>query len=102
MRVRRHPDAEGGPMTQVIAPPTRRLLAAGIVAAPLLLGLFLVQALTRDGFDPTYHPLSLLSLGDAGWIQIATFVGTGLLYLTARRACERPWIRAGDVPGCRA
>ncbi|MFI6600008.1 DUF998 domain-containing protein [Nonomuraea sp. NPDC050536] len=60
---------------------TRRLLACGLVAGPLFLTVYLVQALTREGFDPTYHPLSLLSLGGLGWIQIANFVVTGLLYV---------------------
>jgi hypothetical protein len=60
---------------------TARLLAGGIVAGPLFLVVWLVQALTRDGYDPTYHPLSLLSLGDLGWIQIANFVVTGGLFL---------------------
>ena len=40
-----------------------------------------IQALTRDGFDPVRHPLSVLSLGELGWIQIANFVVTGLLYV---------------------
>jgi hypothetical protein len=35
------------------------------------------QALTRDGFDLRHQPLSLLSLGDLGWLQIANFVVTG-------------------------
>lgn len=60
---------------------TARMLACGIVAGPLFLAVWLVQALTRDGYDPTYHPLSLLSLGDLGWIQIANFVVTGGLFL---------------------
>ena len=66
-----------------LAPTTTnaRLLACGIVAGPLFLAVWLIQALTREGFDPTYHPLSLLSLGDLGWIQIANFVVTGALYV---------------------
>jgi Protein of unknown function (DUF998) len=60
---------------------TTRLLACGIVAGPLFLAAWLIQAFTRDGFDPTRHPLSLLSLGELGWIQIANFVVTGVLYL---------------------
>jgi hypothetical protein len=36
---------------------------------------------TRAGFDITRHPLSLLSLGDVGWIQTANFIATGLLAL---------------------
>jgi hypothetical membrane protein len=66
-----------------------RLVAAGIVAGPLFLTLWLIQAVTRDGFDPRRHPLSLLSLGDLGWIQIANFVLTGLLYVTCAAGLRR-------------
>ncbi len=58
-----------------------RLLACGIVAGPLFLTTWLIQAFTREGFDPTYHPLSMLSLGKVGWVQIANFVVTGALYV---------------------
>jgi hypothetical protein len=68
--------SEEAPTTQ-----TTRLLACGIVAGPLFLAAWLIQAFTRDGFDPSRHPLSLLSLGELGWIQIANFVVTGLLYV---------------------
>jgi hypothetical membrane protein len=60
---------------------TARLLACGTVAGPLFLTVGLIQALTRDGFDLSRHPLSLLSLGDLGWIQIANFIVTGALYV---------------------
>ncbi len=62
---------------------TRLLLIGGVVAAPLFLGLWALQAFTREGFRPTFHPLSLLSLGDGGWVQIASFVITGLLLVGA-------------------
>ncbi len=39
--------------------------------------------LTRDGFDPSRHPISLLSLGELGWIQITNFVVAGLLFVAA-------------------
>jgi hypothetical protein len=55
------------------------LLTAGIVAGPLFLAVWALQAFTRDGFDPGRHPISLLSLGQLGWIQIANFVVTGAL-----------------------
>lgn len=58
---------------------TRALLACGVVAGPLFVVLALLQVLTRTGFDLRRHPLSMLSLGDMGWIQIANFVITGLL-----------------------
>jgi hypothetical protein len=79
----------GEPTTQ-----TRRLLACGILAGPLFVVVVLIQEFTRDGFDPSYHPLSLLSLGDLGWIQIVNFVVTGGLYV-ACAAGMRPALRTG-------
>jgi hypothetical membrane protein len=58
---------------------TRRLLACGIIAGPVFLTVTMVQAITRRGFDLSRHPVSLLSLGDFGWLQIANFVVTGAL-----------------------
>jgi len=58
---------------------TRALLACGVAAGPLFTSVSLAQVLTREGFDLGRHPLSLLSLGDAGWVQIANFVVTGML-----------------------
>ena len=37
---------------------TRALLACGVVAGPLFVAVGLAQLLTREGFDPTRHPLS--------------------------------------------
>ena len=58
---------------------TRRLLAAGIAAGPLFIGASIIQALTREGFEPTHHAISLLLLGGSGWIQLVNFVVTGVL-----------------------
>jgi hypothetical membrane protein len=58
---------------------TRALLACGLVAGPLFVVVALIQVLTREGFDLSRHPLSLLSLGELGWIQITNFVVTGVL-----------------------
>jgi Protein of unknown function (DUF998) len=71
------------------SPSTRRLLAAGIVAGPLFVGANLLQAFTRDGFDLSRHPVSLLSLGDHGWIQITNFVVSGLLYVACAAGLRR-------------
>lgn len=68
---------------------TTRLLACGIVAGPLFIAVGLVQAFTREGFDLSHHPLSLLSLGDLGWIQIANFVVTGLLFVACAAGMRR-------------
>lgn len=59
---------------------TRRLLACGVIAGPLFLTIVLLQGVLREGFRLSFHPLSLLSLGGAGWVQVLNFVVTGLLY----------------------
>jgi hypothetical protein len=59
----------------------RNLLYCGIVAGPLFIAVSLIQAFTRTGFDLARHPLSLLSLGSLGWVQIANFVVSGILYV---------------------
>jgi uncharacterized protein DUF998 len=58
---------------------TRRLLICGVLAGPFFVAVAGVQVATRDGFDLARHLLSLLSLGDLGWIQIGNFVVSGLL-----------------------
>jgi len=68
---------------------TRALLACGVVAGPLFIVVGLTQMLSRDGFDPTRHPLSLLSLGDLGWIQITNFVVAGLLFVASAVGMRR-------------
>lgn len=71
----------------------RNLLLCGIVAGPLFIAASLTQALTRKGFDLSRHPISLLSLGSLGWVQMANFVVCGVLYVLGAvglRAASRP------------
>src|SRR6266699_2692940 len=58
---------------------TKALLACGIASGPLFYIVAVVQMFTRSGFDIRHHAISLLSLGDLGWIQIANFIVTGVL-----------------------
>ena len=58
---------------------TTSLLASGVIAGPLFVGVSLIQAFTREGFDLRRHAISMLSLGDLGWIQVANFLVSGLL-----------------------
>ncbi|GAA1916141.1 hypothetical protein GCM10009775_05780 [Microbacterium aoyamense] len=60
---------------------THALLIGATVSMPLFIVLWALQAFTREGFRPTFHPLSLLSLGEGGWVQILNFVVTGLLVI---------------------
>ncbi|MFF0312127.1 DUF998 domain-containing protein [Streptosporangium sp. NPDC004379] len=68
-----------GPLsTAGVRRPAAHLLLAGALAGPVFFASAIVQMLTREGFDITRHPISQLSAGDLGWIQIATFVLAGL------------------------
>ncbi|NUT19827.1 MAG: DUF998 domain-containing protein [Hamadaea sp.] len=58
---------------------TRALLTCAAVSAPLWAAVSLIQAATREGFDLTRHPLSELSTGSLGWLQITNFLVAGLL-----------------------
>ncbi|MGS2613113.1 DUF998 domain-containing protein [Micromonospora sp. LZ34] len=67
----------------------RALLAGGALAGPLWVAVALAQGLTRDGFDFRRHPVSVLSTGDLGWLQVGSFVLAGLLCLGAAAALRR-------------
>jgi Protein of unknown function (DUF998) len=62
-------------------PLTRALLLCGAIAGPLFILTLLIQDYTRPGFDPRLMPLSLLSLGEWGWVQTLNFVVAGVLNL---------------------
>ncbi|MGY0231917.1 DUF998 domain-containing protein [Longispora urticae] len=68
---------------------TRALLTCGVVAAPLWAVVSLTQAATREGFDITRHPLSALSNGSLGWLQITNFVLAGVLTLLGASGLHR-------------
>ena len=60
---------------------TRSLLGYGLLAGPFYVASVLAQGLLRPGFDLAHDDASLLSNGTLGWIQIATFVLTGMMVL---------------------
>jgi len=57
------------------------LLACGAIACPLFVISFVIQGAIRNGYDPFRHPISSLSIGERGWIQVAGFIITGLLII---------------------
>ncbi len=69
---------------------TRLGLTGGLVAGPLFLIVVALQMLTREGFDLSRHPISLLSVGDFGWVQMANFVVAGVLAIGFAVAARRP------------
>ncbi|MBM7774918.1 hypothetical protein JOD54_005122 [Actinokineospora baliensis] len=80
-------------MTAIQAPAfrttTRGLLTCGAIAAPLWAVVSLAQAATREGFDLMRHPLSMLSTGDLGWLQILNFVAAGVLTVLGANGLAR-------------
>jgi hypothetical protein len=57
----------------------RHMLICGVVAGGLFIGLNTIQILTRPGFDLRRLAISVLALGDFGWVQVSNFVLSGLL-----------------------
>ena len=77
---------------------TRSLLGWGVVAPVFYLVVGLVLAVTRTGFDLSRHALSLLTLGQGGWMQTTNFVLTGLMVLAAAYGFLRALpTRAGGI-----
>lgn len=72
-------------------PPRRpnRLLLGGLLAGPLFVVAFLLQGAFRDDYDALRHPISSLSLGPGGWVQVVTFVAAGTLCLAFAAGLRR-------------
>ncbi|MEV6267889.1 DUF998 domain-containing protein [Kribbella sp. NPDC051936] len=68
---------------------TRALLTGGAIAGPLYVATWLIQAFTREAFDITRHPASLLANGGPGWIQTTNFIVSGLLTIAAAVGLRR-------------
>jgi len=76
---------------------TRAALRCATVAAPLWAAVSLTQAVTREGFDLTRHPLSALSNGSLGWLQTANFIVAGVLSVVGAAGLRR--VMAGTPGG---
>jgi hypothetical protein len=55
------------------------LLSCGLLAGPLFVLVFLVDGATRPGYDPMTMSVSLLAVGDRGWVQTLNFLVDGAL-----------------------
>ncbi|MEU3603717.1 DUF998 domain-containing protein [Streptomyces sp. NPDC006798] len=76
---------------------TRTLLACAAVAGPLWVAVSVAQSLTREGFEPTRHPLSQLATGSLGWLQITNFVIAGILATAGATGLR--WAMRGTAGG---
>lgn len=71
------------------------LLTAGIVAAALFFVVTTMEIFLRPGFSIARHAISMLSLGERGWLMIVTFIISGLLtVLFAIGVWQASWIGA--------
>ncbi|MFB7258322.1 DUF998 domain-containing protein [Streptomyces nojiriensis] len=68
---------------------TRPLLTCVVTATPLWAAVALSQAALREGFDITRHPLSALSNGSLGWLQITDFLVVGALLAVGATGLRR-------------
>ncbi|MGB4847399.1 MAG: DUF998 domain-containing protein, partial [Saprospiraceae bacterium] len=59
----------------------KALLLFGLVACPLFMVTVLIEGAVRPGYNSFLFPLSSLSIGVTGWIQIANFIITGILII---------------------
>lgn len=58
---------------------TNLFLLSGVLSGILFIGVSLILAFTVSGFDITRQPISVLLLGNVGWIQMINFEVSGLL-----------------------
>ena len=61
--------------------PIRLAALAGMAAPILFVSVFTAEGALRPGYQPVCMFVSELSLGSRGWVQIGSFVVTGLLVL---------------------
>ena len=57
----------------------KTLLLCGAIAGPLFITAVLIEGAMRADYNSFRYPLSSLSIGELGWMQIANFILTGIL-----------------------
>jgi hypothetical protein len=73
------------------------LLWAGLVAALLFFVVTTAEIFLRPGFSILRHAISVLSLGERGWLMVATFIFSGLLVVAFAWGvlqADGPWFGA--------
>ncbi|MGH7903824.1 MAG: DUF998 domain-containing protein [Candidatus Dormibacteraceae bacterium] len=76
------------------SPVHRCLLAAGLAGSALFNATFLIDGLFRPGYGTLRQPMSALSLGPGGWVQVTNFILFGVL-----TCCSAIGWRATLAPG---
>ncbi|MEV4317422.1 DUF998 domain-containing protein [Actinocrispum sp. NPDC049592] len=88
-------------MTAVACDPTtsvtKSLLGYGVLAGPFYVVVSLIEAVTRQGFDLTKHPWSLLANGSLGWIHTLNLILSGMMVVAATQGMRRMGIKHGHL-----
>jgi len=63
----------------LLSPRTLLLVGCGGVGAFLFTGVYLLEGITRPGYDAWQQAISALSLGPGGWLQQVNFIVFGVL-----------------------
>src|SRR5215469_6410512 len=67
----------------IMSPLTVGLVSCGGIGALLFTVTYVLEGVTRPGYDAGKQPISTLSLGLGGWVQQVNFVVFGVLLLLA-------------------
>ena len=86
--------ARGGEVTVREDALTTALLASGIVGGVGFLVILLAAGALRENYSGLHQPVSMLSLGAGRWVQITSFVVTGLLMVACAVGLRRA-LRSG-------
>lgn len=70
-----------GPANGLLSPLTLGLIGCSGVGALLFTATYLIEGITRPGYDAWQQAISALSLGSGGWVQQINFVVFGVLML---------------------
>jgi len=68
---------------------TKSLLGYGVLAGVVFEASVIIQGLTRHGFRIAHDDASLLANGPLGWVQVTTFLVTGVMTITAAVGLHR-------------
>lgn len=72
-----------------------RLLVCGIVGPTIFVLAFLIEGATRPGYNAWLQAVSALSLSAWGWMQIATFIVSGVCFCVFALGLRRSLLTTG-------
>lgn len=65
------------------------LLSCGMAGAAIFVSVFLTEGALRENYNTSMYPVSSLSIGSRGWLQIGNFIVTGSLIIAFSTALKK-------------